>query len=137
MKTYLPDMTPAVQPEDTACPMHPLRSLTSIAPVVASTPAKAGLPITSLLRGTPEAAISNNDELGNVEDDEVSRPEHVVYSVAPSVKKCACDEQIEVNSLAAKALLTVIELDVVLQTLRRTLRQTNLILGVRVYSPNQ
>lgn len=62
-------MIPAFQPILTAVPTQSLRSLTSIAPLLASA-AKAGLPMTSLLRGTPEAAISKRDELGKVEEEE-------------------------------------------------------------------
>lgn len=43
----------------------------------------AGLPITSLFRDTPEAAIWKRAELGQAEDDAVRSPAHVVYSVVP------------------------------------------------------
>ena len=40
----------------------------------------AGLPMTSLSRETPDAAIWKRAVLGHVEDDAVRRPSHVVYS---------------------------------------------------------
>lgn len=40
--------------------------------------------MTSLLNGTPDAAIWNSADLGQVELEVVSRPEQVVYSVDPS-----------------------------------------------------
>ncbi len=47
----------------------------------------AGFPMTSLLDGTPDAAIWNRAVWGQVELDAVSRPEQVVYSEVPSVFK--------------------------------------------------
>ncbi len=44
-----------------------------------------GLPMTSLLAGTPEAMIWRRAVCGQVEDEDVMRPEQVVYSVEPSV----------------------------------------------------
>ena len=52
-------------------------------PVVASA-VVAGLPMTSLLAGTPDAMIWKSAVLAQVEDEAVSRPEQVVYSEAPS-----------------------------------------------------
>jgi len=49
-----------------------------------ASPDVAGLPMTSLERGTPLAAIWKRDDWGQVLDEAVSRPEHVVYSVEPS-----------------------------------------------------
>lgn len=56
----------------------------SMKPLLASTPDLAGLPMTSFDLSTPEAAISNMDDLGQVALDLLSRPSQVVYSVAPS-----------------------------------------------------
>lgn len=44
----------------------------------------AGLPITSLLKGTPFDAISNKAVWGHLLDDVVRRLSHVMYSDAPS-----------------------------------------------------
>ena len=52
-------------------------------PLVASPP-PAGLPITSLLRATPLAPISNTELWGQVEDEALRRLSQVVYSLAPS-----------------------------------------------------
>lgn len=48
--------------------------------------AVAGLPMTSLSRETPLAAISKSAVLGQVEEELVSRPAQVVYSVVPSIE---------------------------------------------------
>ena len=53
-------------------------------PLLAS-PEVAGLPITSLSRVTPEAAIWKRAELGHVLEDAVRRPLQVVYSEVPSM----------------------------------------------------
>lgn len=45
----------------------------------------AGLPMTSLLNGTPDAAIWKRAVCGQVELEVVRRPEQVVYSVVPSL----------------------------------------------------
>lgn len=50
----------------------------------------AGLPMTSLLNGTPDAAIWNRAVCGQVELEVVRRPEQVVYSVVPSVATKNC-----------------------------------------------
>ena len=42
--------------------------------------------MTSLLRGTPDAEIWNKAVFGHVEEEVVKRPEHVVYSLVPSVR---------------------------------------------------
>lgn len=47
-------------------------------------PVVAGLPMTSLLRGTPDAEIWKSADLGHCEEEVVKRFEHVVYSLAPS-----------------------------------------------------
>jgi hypothetical protein len=46
----------------------------------------AGFPIMSLSCGTPEAAISNSEVLGQAEDDFLKRPVQVVYSLLPSAR---------------------------------------------------
>ena len=43
-----------------------------------------GLPITSLSRATPFAAIWKSAVSGHVDEEAVNRPAQVVYSVAPS-----------------------------------------------------
>lgn len=55
-------------------------------PLLAS-PVVAGLPMTSLLKGTPDAAIWNSAEFGQVLEEVVSNPVHVVYSLVPSAQK--------------------------------------------------
>lgn len=52
---------------------------------LAASLAVAGFPITSLLNGTPLAAISNKAVSGQVLDDVVSKLAQVVYSLAPSI----------------------------------------------------
>ena len=47
----------------------------------------AGLPMTSLFSGTPDAAIWKRALLGQVELEAVSRLAQVVYSLVPSVRK--------------------------------------------------
>lgn len=53
-------------------------------PLLAS-PVVAGFPITSLESGIPDAAIWKSAEFGQVLDDVVNSPAHVVYSFVPSV----------------------------------------------------
>ena len=48
-----------------------------------------GLPITNLSSETPLAEIWNRAVSGQVDEEAVKRPEHVVYSVAPSL----CEEE--------------------------------------------
>lgn len=55
-------------------------------PLLASD-AIAGLPMTSLLRDTPLAAIWKRAVWGQVLDEVVKRPAQVVYSVVPSEKR--------------------------------------------------
>ena len=74
----------SLQPCDFACEMHPAKVAGAMYPLFAS-PVLAGLPMTTLLSGTPEAMIWKTAELGQVEEDAVSRPAQVVYSVEPSV----------------------------------------------------
>jgi hypothetical protein len=45
----------------------------------------AGLPITILLSATPLAASWKTAVFGHVLEDAVRRPEHVVYSLVPSI----------------------------------------------------
>lgn len=63
-------------------------------PLLAS-PEVAGFPMTSLLKGTPDAAIWNRAVFGQVELELVSRPAQVVYSLVPSGENievsCVCD----------------------------------------------
>lgn len=47
----------------------------------------AGFPITSLLRETPLAEIWKSAVSGQTDEDAVRRPEQVVYSDVPSVKR--------------------------------------------------
>lgn len=54
-----------------------------ITPLVASLTV-AGFPMTSLLRGTPDEAISKTEDPGQVLDDCVSRPAQLAYSWTPS-----------------------------------------------------
>lgn len=49
-----------------------------------ASPVVAGFPMTSLLSGTPLAAIWKRAEFGQVLDELVNNPEQVVYSVWPS-----------------------------------------------------
>ena len=67
-----------------ACATQLARADGDMYPLVASA-VVAGLPITSLLAGTPEATIWRRAVCGQVEDEDVMRPEQVVYSDAPSV----------------------------------------------------
>lgn len=56
-----------------------------------------GLPITSLLRGTPDAEIWKSAVLGHCEEEVVNRPEHVVYSLDPSLyERCVRRAQWEI-----------------------------------------
>lgn len=55
-------------------------------PLLASL-AVPGLPITSLSRDTPDAAIWKRAELGHVLEEVVRRPAQVVYSLVPSIAK--------------------------------------------------
>lgn len=55
-------------------------------PLLAS-PDVAGFPITSLDRGMPLAEIWKSADLGQVLDEVVKSPAHVVYSLLPSVQK--------------------------------------------------
>jgi hypothetical protein len=71
----------------------------------------AGLPMTSLLRGTPDAEIWKSAVCGQVELDAVSRPAQVVYSVVPSVYKYEREKGGWGPSGTLR--LTVVELDVV------------------------
>ena len=66
-----------------------------------------GLPITSLSRETPLAEIWKSAVSGQVDEEAVKRPAHVVYSVAPSVDRMnsACQVQ---DHLARS--LTIVEL---------------------------
>ena len=64
-------------------------------PLLAS-PVVPGFPITSLSRSTPLAAIWKSALSGQDDDDEVRRPEQVVYSVVPSEQKSSfsiCDDK--------------------------------------------
>lgn len=56
-----------------------------INPLLAS-PVVAGFPITSLSREIPDAAIWNRADSGQVLDELVSSPPHVVYSDVPSIE---------------------------------------------------
>ena len=61
-------------------------------PLLAS-PVLAGFPMTSLLSGTPEAAIWNKAVFGQVELDAVSKLAQVVYSDVPSTtQELGCHE---------------------------------------------
>ena len=77
-------------------------------PLFAS-PVVAGLPITSLLAGTPDAMICMSAVCGHVPDDVCTRFAHVVYSLTPS----AHARQRPVPG-HAQSPLTVVELHVVL-----------------------
>lgn len=56
-----------------------------------ASPEFAGLPITSLLRGTPDAAIWKSAVCGQVLLELVSRFAQVVYSLVPSVLQIFSD----------------------------------------------
>jgi hypothetical protein len=63
-------------------------------PLVASV-VVAGLPMTSLSRDTPLAAIWNKADSGQVDEDVLMRPSHVVYSVVPSYEVKVCLRYLE------------------------------------------
>ena len=79
-------------------------------PLVASL-VVAGFPMTSLLSGTPDAAIWKSAVFGHVELDVVSRPAQVVYSDEPSGASVSPRA-----SYLESHRLTVVELDVILHT---------------------
>lgn len=73
----------------------------------------AGFPITNLSGLTPFAAIWKRALSGQVGVEVVSRPEHVVYSEAPSVTKRNCDEHFRAWKEFTQSL-TIVKLDVVI-----------------------
>jgi hypothetical protein len=78
--------TPPFHPRALAWLTHPASAEGLIYPLDASF-LVAGFPMMSLSCGTPEAAISNSEVLGQSEDDFFKRPVQVVYSVPPSGKR--------------------------------------------------
>ena len=74
-----------LQPFALACCKQVARVEVDMNPLFASA-VVAGLPMTILLNGTPPAAISKTEVLGQVLDEVVSRLSHVVYSLTPSDK---------------------------------------------------
>lgn len=76
-------ITPASHPCDFACSTQVASVAGAMYPLDASD-VVAGFPMTSLSRDTPEAAIWKRAEFGQVEEEVVRRPEHVVYSEVPS-----------------------------------------------------
>lgn len=73
----------SLHPFALACCRHEARVEVDMKPLLASL-AVAGLPITSLERGTPLAAIWKRAVCGHVLEDVVSKLAQVVYSDAPS-----------------------------------------------------
>ena len=72
------------QPEALAWATQVARVAASMKPLFASV-WPAGLPMTSLLRSTPLAAISKSAVWGQAEDEFLRRLSQVVYSLTPSV----------------------------------------------------
>jgi hypothetical protein len=72
--------------------------------------AVAGFPMTSLFSLTPEAAMWNRAELGQVLEDVSRRPLHVVYSDVPSVKTSV---KFAYPFVIGMKVLTIVELHII------------------------
>jgi len=66
--------------------------------------------MTSLFSGTPEAAIWNRAEFGQVLDEAVRRPAQVVYSVVPSEGYVSMVDMVSI--MVWEIFLTIVELDI-------------------------
>jgi hypothetical protein len=79
-----------------------------------------GFPMTILFRATPLAASWKTAVFGHSLDDAVRRLEHVVYSFVPSVRKVH-QQLVRVWTQPEDSQHTVVELDVILATIRQHL----------------